>query len=320
MRNQNKNNKLLYDPSPQKRRDSFLNGPDYSRAHNEIEEDNIEEDNLQNQEQVNTNDQTEHEEKQEKLKQVSQPIVKEQISKVKKTVIKKLVMSPQGLAIIGMIVFFVFIMLVILVALGGTVKAGGDFAQYESSKGYWWPIGVVENSDKVPQSTLISSKFGCRPDPFKSTLSYTVEEKEYIREYYTVEECRKDTELSFHNGLDITTQTFPTVITASKGGQVIVAENSDATTGFGTHVIIDHGNNEHTVYGHMKYDSLMVDEYEIVNRGEPLGIMGTTGSSTGVHLHFEFRINGKRVDPEFYVSPQNPYPTDLLEVEDEVIE
>lgn len=96
----------------------------------------------------------------------------------------------------------------------------------------------------------------------------------------------------YHNGVDIANKEGPAVI-ASKKGRVLSA-NCDRG-GYGCHVIIDHGNGTETLYGHLqKFNVSANDE---VSQGETIGQMGSTGRSTGTHLHFEVRQNGTTVNP-----------------------
>lgn len=99
---------------------------------------------------------------------------------------------------------------------------------------------------------------------------------------------------SFHAGIDIA-GSGPVV--ASRGGTVTSASYSDT---YGYTVIIDHGEGYSTLYAHLKAD-MSVSEGQQVSQGQQLGIMGTTGRSTGVHLHFEVRKDGTAVDPMNYI-------------------
>ncbi|MEK6190238.1 MAG: peptidoglycan DD-metalloendopeptidase family protein [Carnobacterium alterfunditum] len=87
-------------------------------------------------------------------------------------------------------------------------------------------------------------------------------------------------------------------IVASKSGSVVIAGyHSD----WGYYVKINHGNGLQTLYAHMVAGSLLVTPGQQVSQGQQIGTMGTTGSSTGVHLHFEMYKNGSRVDPASYL-------------------
>lgn len=100
---------------------------------------------------------------------------------------------------------------------------------------------------------------------------------------------------SFHAGVDIA-GSGP--IRASRAGTVTQASFSGS---YGYTVIIDHGNGYSTLYAHMQ-PNLNVAPGQSVSQGQQLGIMGTTGRSTGVHLHFEIRKNGSVVNPMSYIN------------------
>ena len=91
------------------------------------------------------------------------------------------------------------------------------------------------------------------------------------------------------------------------GGGTIVAAQSGTVIragyhpSWGYHVKIDHGNGLQTLYAHMRAGSLTVAPGQKVSQGQQVGTMGTTGSSTGVHLHFEVYKNGSRVNPDPYL-------------------
>ncbi len=94
-----------------------------------------------------------------------------------------------------------------------------------------------------------------------------------------------------HTGMDIGAPMGST-ITAAAGGRVIYAGWEG---GYGNTIIIDHGGATSTLYGHCS--QLFVSEGQDVARGQAIGAVGSTGESTGPHLHFEIRINGTPVDP-----------------------
>ncbi len=102
-----------------------------------------------------------------------------------------------------------------------------------------------------------------------------------------------------HGGIDIGVA-HGTPILASNGGIVIVCEDHWS---YGNYVIIDHGNGISTLYAHQSLINVYVGQS--VNRGDVIGYVGNTGNSYGAHLHFEYRINGTRVDPLLYV--KSPY-------------
>ena len=100
-----------------------------------------------------------------------------------------------------------------------------------------------------------------------------------------------------HNGIDIAAP-IGTPIVAAESGKVIKA---GPATGFGNWIVIDHGGGMTTVYGHMYARGVHVNVGDEVRRGEKIGEVGNAGWSTGPHLHFEVRINGKPVDPLSYL-------------------
>jgi murein DD-endopeptidase MepM/ murein hydrolase activator NlpD len=95
----------------------------------------------------------------------------------------------------------------------------------------------------------------------------------------------------FHQGLDIAAPSGTTV-TAAAGGTVIMAQWYG---GYGNYILIDHGGGYSTGYGHLS--AIYVSSGQSVQRGQAIGAVGSTGQSTGPHLHFEVRIAGKPVDP-----------------------
>ena len=90
--------------------------------------------------------------------------------------------------------------------------------------------------------------------------------------------------------------TFPTIAQLSAAGTVMASGKSG---GFGKRVIIDHGDGWSTIYAHMS--KLRVDEGEVVEAGQGIGKVGSTGLSTGPHLHFEVRIGAIRLDPQLFL-------------------
>ncbi|MBQ7670844.1 MAG: peptidoglycan DD-metalloendopeptidase family protein [Clostridia bacterium] len=106
----------------------------------------------------------------------------------------------------------------------------------------------------------------------------------------------------YHRGIDIPAP-YGTPIHASKGGKVITATGHSS---YGNYVVIDHGinsdgNGETTLYAHMS--SIGCSVGQVVNQGDVIGYVGSTGYSTGNHTHFEVRINGTANNPLNFVSP-----------------
>ena len=97
---------------------------------------------------------------------------------------------------------------------------------------------------------------------------------------------------SYHPGVDIANHDGGPIIAADSGTVIV---SGWTNTGYGNHVIIDHGNGYKTLYGHLS--SISVVTGQRVTRGSTIGRMGSTGRSTGTHLHFEIRTASGNVDP-----------------------
>ena len=102
-------------------------------------------------------------------------------------------------------------------------------------------------------------------------------------------------EREFHKGLDIAGR-MGTPIFAAADGEVIYATQKKA---LGYAVKIRHGYGVETVYGHMQ--ETLVKQGDIVKRGQEIGLMGSTGRSTGPHVHYAVLVNGKGVNPKNYI-------------------
>ncbi len=136
--------------------------------------------------------------------------------------------------------------------------------QVVSEGKFIWPLPVT--------STRVTSYYGERKDPFTGKKT-------------------------FHSGIDIA-GSKGTPIFASNNGTVILSTSSD--NGYGKYIIIDHGGGIYTLYAHC--NKLLVSKGDFVKKGDKIAEMGSTGRSTGNHLHFEVRENSNRVDPFKYVT------------------
>ncbi|MCC6793212.1 MAG: SH3 domain-containing protein [Thermomicrobiales bacterium] len=101
----------------------------------------------------------------------------------------------------------------------------------------------------------------------------------------------------FHNGIDLAAPAYTPVL-AADGGTVVAAGWCDCGLGF--YVEIDHGNGFATVYGHMA-EQPYVAAGQTVNQGDVIGPVGSTGISTGPHVHFMLKVDGSTVDPLGYL-------------------
>jgi murein DD-endopeptidase MepM/ murein hydrolase activator NlpD len=120
----------------------------------------------------------------------------------------------------------------------------------------------------------ITSRFGTRVDPINGSSA-------------------------FHDGLDFAGAPGVTIMAVAPGTVVTAGFNSG---GFGNWVRIDHGGGVITLYGHMLDGSIAVAVGDQVTAGQVIGGIGSTGRSTGNHLHFGVYVNGTAVDPETYLA------------------
>ncbi len=121
-----------------------------------------------------------------------------------------------------------------------------------------------------PTEGWVSSSFGSRTDPFTGRAAY-------------------------HEGIDVANHEG-TPVRSVADGRVIRA---GYMSGYGTAVFIDHGYGIETRYGHNR--KVMVKKDDVVSKGQVISLMGNTGRSTGPHLHYEVRVNGKPVSPWRYL-------------------
>lgn len=154
--------------------------------------------------------------------------------------------------------------------LGGLVAGGGQIITPDTD---WVPIGAL--AWPLPQTFSISSPFGYREDPFTGEIDY-------------------------HNGTDIAAPNG-TQILAAAAGTVTIANGIDPWGGsYGYHIKIDHGNGLETLYAHCS--AICVTPGQQVQQGEVIGFVGSTGNSTGNHLHFEVWVSGERTDAMSFFS------------------
>lgn len=127
-----------------------------------------------------------------------------------------------------------------------------------SESGYKWPL---------PDYTNLSSLFAGRKDPFTGKPAT-------------------------HSGIDVPAPKGVKILSAKSGVVLTSAYNSG---GYGNYVVVDHGNGNTTLYAHMSSRAVKVGD--VVKQGQVLGYVGTTGRSTGNHLHYEIREKNVRIDP-----------------------
>lgn len=156
-------------------------------------------------------------------------------------------------------------------ALSGRVsRALENSANGSSMPGLSDFMQLADAPSMWPVEGPVTSSFGERQDPFNG-------------------------EGAFHAGMDISAPNG-TPVRATGDGDVT---DLDMGSGYGKQIVIDHGHNVHTVYGHLMSIVAMPGQHVI--RGEIIGYVGHTGRSTGPHLHYEVRINNVPVNPHKYL-------------------
>ena len=107
----------------------------------------------------------------------------------------------------------------------------------------------------------------------------------------------------FHTGIDLV-EPFGSPVYAADDGIVALVGNSSG--GYGNYIVVAHAGGFDTLYGHLS--TALVQVGQTVTQGTVIGLEGSTGNSTGAHLHFELRINQKPVNPAPYLPPGAPSP------------
>ncbi len=105
----------------------------------------------------------------------------------------------------------------------------------------------------------------------------------------------------FHTGIDLV-EPFGSPVYAADDG--VVALVGSSTSGYGNYVVIAHSGGLDTLYGHLS--TAVVKPGQLVSQGQTIGLEGSSGSSTGAHVHFELRINQKPINPAPYLPPGQP--------------
>lgn len=136
----------------------------------------------------------------------------------------------------------------------------------------------------APTPSVDSGGQFCWPTP--STTYIT---SPYGTRYHPVQKRNKT-----HTGIDIGAGHGADIL-AAEGGTVLRA---GWNSGYGNYIVIDHGSGIQTLYGHCS--ALLVETGQAVSRGQKIALVGSTGVSTGPHLHFEVLINGSYTDPMSY--------------------
>jgi murein DD-endopeptidase MepM/ murein hydrolase activator NlpD len=154
-------------------------------------------------------------------------------------------------------------------AMNGTASVGIGMGDLQATSIRDW-MRLAAAPTLWPVMGRITSSFGERNDPFNG-------------------------EGAFHRGVDISADLGTRIIAPADG----VVRFADFMNGYGRAVMIDHGNGVSTLYGHLS--GFAVTAGQLVRRGDAVGYVGTSGRSTGPHLHYEVRIFNTPVNPSKYL-------------------
>ena len=160
---------------------------------------------------------------------------------------------------------------------------------------------AAENSGKdnqTQQPTKVPQDNTQKPSSNSGKFLWPLSGRSYISSYFGMRNNPfGGSSTEFHNGIDIPAPTGTPIIAVS-GGQVAWSYLSSSA---GNWIGIDHGNGTYSVYMHMS--SRLVKEGDYVTAGQTIGLVGSTGRSSGPHLHLSIRVDGGYVNPLNYVSP-----------------
>jgi murein DD-endopeptidase MepM/ murein hydrolase activator NlpD len=154
-------------------------------------------------------------------------------------------------------------------ALSGDITHGLDFS-HRFPAVFGGPTNVADAPSLWPVQGVVTSSFGARLDPFNG-------------------------EGAFHTGIDIATSQGD-IVRAPADGTVLKAGMG---SGYGREVILDHGHGMETLYAHLSGFAVIAGQD--VRRGDIIGYVGSSGHSTGPHLHYEVRIHDTPVNPYKYL-------------------
>lgn len=144
------------------------------------------------------------------------------------------------------------------------------------------PDGVIETAPASPRRRAVPKFYATRPGGGRFIWPTNGSISQYP--------------IWYHLALDISNRSLPPVVAADTGTVAYIAQ---LRYGYGNHIIIDHGDGYKTLYAHLS--QINVSMGQSVSQGQVIGVVGSTGRSTGPHLHFEVRVGDRLVDPLGYL-------------------
>jgi murein DD-endopeptidase MepM/ murein hydrolase activator NlpD len=150
--------------------------------------------------------------------------------------------------------------------------------------------------DREQQLDILESLLTDRKLADESWLSGRPIEKGWISSHYGKRTDPFTGKLAMHNGIDFAGKEGSNVVAVAAG----VVTWSGPRSGYGQMVEVSHGDGFVTRYSHNKQN--LVQPGEVVRKGQPIALMGSTGRSTGAHVHYEVYKHGRSVDPSSYIA------------------
>lgn len=182
------------------------------------------------------------------------------------------------------------------VGVGGTPNLTPDDAQLPEVTNVMWSLDRVGREIELQRASFeeIHHKLTVNAELLEHTPTNRPVEGGYISSGFGVRRDPFTKRVEPHAGVDIC-QERGTPIMATAGGQVIYVGRYYS---YGKFIVIDHGFGYQTAYGHL--NDFAVRQGQYVTKGQVIGSVGSTGRSTGCHVHYEVRVNGRPVDPTDY--------------------
>ncbi|WP_116368603.1 M23 family metallopeptidase [Parahaliea mediterranea] len=180
-------------------------------------------------------------------------------------------------------------------AVGGPI--GGEFSVDYSSMGLSGEIADFSRrlSDREQQLAILESLLSNRKLEDQAWLSGRPVEKGWVSSGYGRRNDPFNGRPAFHHGIDFAGKAGSDVLAVAGG----VVTWSGERSGYGNMVEITHGDGLVSRYGHNQKN--LVEPGDVVRKGEPIALLGSSGRSTGAHVHFEVYKHGRSVDPSSYV-------------------
>lgn len=262
-------------------------------------------------------------------KQEEKSLLKDIAKKGISQIIKKMPLKTK-LIIVGIalgIIFFLIIVVVIASSIApfffndnSNVDSSSDLVYTETTSvdNYWWPIGgdnitIIDGKEfalGAPSTNRITSYYNPSRDLYYDS------DGDGIKEKHTKAHNAIDIGRDLEKGYDWTYYVIATasgvVTTVKTGCNNSGFPGNTCNGGYGNYIIIEHSGGVYSTYAHLNPEGIKVQQGDVVKQGQIIGVMGNSGSSEALHLHFEIKVNGKKINPLENVSPETPRPITVI--------